>query len=154
MDNPTLVALRPVMSGGGNPPPKEYSPAFHKAVVQQVQAGNNPATACIAEGLPRQVYNQWRNEVANGLAHPHVHQMFLDMDRAAAIAETTAVKSVTTDPENTAENAKWWLDRARPNDWSKREVTIVQNEMNAMFDKLRDALPEAEFLKICGILAK
>lgn len=116
--------------------PPKYSQALHREIVSAVMRGNDPAVAASAAGLPKNEFYRWKRMTTDGNAHPVVVQLFEDIDRAFDVAEVMAFEDVRSDEKNRGENAKWFLERKRAKDYSKREITIIKAEFDAVFDRL------------------
>lgn len=143
-DKPPVLALRPGLPSENHPPtgdrphdrlPSRYSTALHEAIVRFVAAGNYPDTAAKAAGLPETEYNAWRNAVRDGTAHPSVMQLFEDIERGDAMGEVKIVGEITA--SQSLEYKLKLLERRKTARWAPSQKLLVQNETEAMIEKLQ-----------------
>lgn len=86
-----------------------------------------------------------------GKAGDPVYKDFVDdIDVAIGEAEGKALDAITDAFEN-PENAKWYLERARPAGYSKEVNLKVDAILNDFMDRLQDGLPPDIFDKVLAV---
>ncbi len=130
-------------------PPAKYTRGLHDKVVELIRAGNTPATAAGYCGLSLPCLNDWLRRGQAGDCH--LASFYEDVTAAYAGAEVDLVAVVREQP--TKEDAKWILERARSNNWSKATRVAVDSELTIIMGKLKQCLPPDMYRRaLAGIM--
>lgn len=137
----------------GRPPPN-YTPAVLETIVRHIECGQRPQVAAALAGIPTNTFYRWMSDGKAG--DPHLHEFYVAVERALAVAESKAVTAIAgskgtfdADPDN----AKWYLERTRPEGYSKDVAAKVHAELNAALEKLQLAFDPDTFDRIVAVLA-
>lgn len=142
----SLVETRPALAEGaphptqGTPlpaPPKRYTRGVHDQIVEYIKRGNRPNVAAGMAGIPSSTYYAWMRSGKEG--DPHLAEFAEDVEMAMAVAEGQAVETIAGkqgDFNGDPENARYWLERARADGWSKE----ANAKFNAMIDEFLNRL--------------
>jgi hypothetical protein len=151
-----LLASRPALEGENVPhpasgappgsPPRGYSRGLHDRIVELIRLRNRPAVAAAIAGIPSSTYYAWMRKGREG--DPWLYEFACDVEKAMAEAESAAIQTITgpspdlfTDPDS----ARWWLERARPEGYSKDTNTKVNALLIEFMERLERALPPEIF---------
>jgi len=149
-----LADIRPAAAEAGQsydravlgPVPPRYTVGVHKVICDYIREGNRPVTAAQMAGIPSGVFYQWMRLGKEG--NPHVAQFAEDGEIAGGQAEGTAVKVVTSAFSEDADHAKWYLERTRPEGYSKEVNAKVHALLNDFIDRLQAGLEPDVFDKV------
>lgn len=138
-------------------PPRKYTRAVHERIVEELKKGQRPQGACARAGITLATFHEW---VRRGKAKdPWLYEFAEDVEIAYNTAEATALEAVTegfrsTDPAirlNHTEEAKWFLERARPDGYSKQVKTAVEGQIMQFMVRLEAALDPLTFEKVLAV---
>lgn len=155
---PELLAAHPILaedpfaqhpSNGGSigPPPARYSQGLHAQIIANIKAGNRGVTAAQMAGLPSTTFYSWLRMGKEG--NPHLVQFVEDVDVAGGCAEGAAVKALEVFQD--ADAAKFWLERTRPEGFSKEVNAKVNALLSEFIGRLREGLPDAIYRMVLAI---
>lgn len=100
--------------------PSKLTPQIQELICQAVRAGNYVEVACDFVGLDKSTFYDWMNK---GKAHPH--SVYADFSNAVKEArsdsEMMTVQVIKNAMLDNWQAAAWYLERSRPERWSKRE---------------------------------
>jgi hypothetical protein len=131
------------------------TPAVEQAIVAYIRAGGFPHVAAEAAGVPREVFEQWRQRGEEARA-PKRYRSFADAVRQAAAqarlrAEVTIHDEKPLDwlrygPGRETADAPGWTAAVRPRPLTRDESLLLNPLVQALFTTVLDALgafPEA-----------
>jgi hypothetical protein len=84
---------------------------------------------------------------------PHLWEFAQDVELALGCAEGVAVKVIQDNFKDNPEFAKWWLERARSDGYSKQVNMLVQSQLEEFLKRLEQGLSATEFEKVLAIYA-
>lgn len=133
------------------PPPRRYTLGLHTQIVELIKQGNRPPVAAAAAGITPATFHEWMRRGKDG--DPHLYQFALDVDQAFALAETAAIETVRKAMLENPEYAKWYLERARADGYSKQVNMMVESQLQAFMKRLEEALDPETFHKVLAVYA-
>jgi hypothetical protein len=134
----------------GNPPAK-YTTAVHESIVNSIREGNRPHVAAGIAGITPATFYDWMKRGASG--DPHLYQFAQDVELAKHVAEGEAVKVLKAAFKDDPDAAKWWLERARSDGYSKQVKTLVESQIEEFMKRLEEGLPPEIFEMVLAIYA-
>lgn len=146
------VAQHPSNGESVGKPPTKYTPALHNDIVSRIEKFQRPVVAAQQAGITSATFYEWMRRGKAG--DPHLYAFVEDVEQAMAVAEGKAVERVVNDAiDNDPENFKWWLERSRPEGYSKDVAARVQSELENFIKRLEGGLDAATFEKVLGVFA-
>lgn len=125
-------------------PPKYYTRGVHEAIVDHIRRGNRPVVAAGLAGITSATFYGWMQRGRE--ADPHLESFANDVELAMATAEGKAVEKIFGDTGFAdPDNAKYWLERARPEGWSKETNAKVNALLVEFMERLERTLPPDVF---------
>jgi hypothetical protein len=108
---------------------RAYTPEKHETIIKAIEAGNSKSTAFKLAGLHADTGFDW---VAAGKREPEKYpeyvQLAADIEQAEAAFEASRVAIVKTAADTgTWQAAAWWLERRRPEEWSRHDRQRTDN---------------------------
>lgn len=166
---PELLEARPALAVDPDPellhpatsapplglPPRKYTQAVHDVIVEQLKKGQRPQGACAKAGITVATFHEWIRKGKAG--DPFLVQFAEDVEIAYNLAEQRAVEVVNEaydndDPDQRdVEQAKWFLERARPDGYSKQVKTAVEVQIKDFLLRLEQALPPRLFEQVLAV---
>lgn len=160
-----LIAQRPVLEGDPSvvhpsmgtklgSPPRKYTKAVHEVIVSELKSGQRPQGACARAGITLATFHDW---VKRGKAgDPWLYEFAEDVEIAFNMAEANAVDVVhdvmaDEDADTRLKAASYWLERARPDGYSKQVKTLVDKQIENFMIRLEEALDPALFEKVLAV---
>lgn len=146
-------AEHPVNGPMLGPVPRQYTRGLHDAIVQKIRQGNRPVAAAQQCGITAATFSRWMQLGKDG--NPHLWQFAEDVECATAVPEGAAIASITG-PEgkfDDPDNAKWWLERARPEGYSKEANAKVHGMIAEFLERLSANLPPEIFKMVVAAAA-
>lgn len=127
-------------------PPRKYSLAVHDRIVAELEKGQRPQGACARAGITVSTFHEWIRRGKSG--DPHLYQFAEDVEIAYNKFEATAVDAVVEGVLSadagtrlsSTEEAKWILERARPDGYSKQVKTAVEGQQKEFILRLEAGL--------------
>lgn len=138
----------------GEPPPRpppQYSRGLHIQICEYIRAGHHPETAAEMCGLSAGKYKAWVQRGNEG--DPFLAEFARDVANAGAHAEADIASSVFEAAKKDAAIGIKWLERQRQARWNKPQLVAIESMMKGWLDTLERGLSEAEFVKVCRLLA-
>lgn len=89
------------------------------AIVANLAHGATIQTACVAAGIHRGTYYDWKQKADAG-EQPFA-AFFKEIEQAEAQAEMTHLKIVEQATQEDWKAAIWWLERRHPETWGRRD---------------------------------
>lgn len=136
-------------------PPAKYTRALHERICEELRKGQRPQGACARAGITTATFYEWVRKGKAG--DPWLYEFAEDVEIAFNTAEADALDTVTqgfreTDPEKKKpEDAKWYLERARPDGYSKQVKTAVEGQIKEFLQRLEHALEPALFERVLAV---
>lgn len=137
------------------PPPAKYTKALHERICEELRNGQRPQGACARAGITLATFHEWVRRGRNG--DPWLYEFAQDVEIAYNTAEAVAVDTVveaftTKDPElRDPDAAKWFLERARPDGYSKQVKTAVESQIKEFMLRLEAALDPKVFEQVLAV---
>lgn len=132
-------------------PPAKYTRGVHDAIVQAIRDGNRPHVAAGMAGITPSTFHHWMQRGASG--DPHLWEFSQDVELAKHVAEGEAVKVLKKAFAADPDAAKWWLERARSDGYSKQVKTLVESQIEEFMKRLEEGLPPEIFEMVLAIYA-
>jgi hypothetical protein len=123
-------------------PPIKYTRGLHDQIVSLLQRGHRRMVAAKMAGIAPTTLEEWVRKGNEG--DVFLWEFARDVGVAEAQAEDKALETVrgSTGAEFAdADNAKWWLERARADGYSKEAATRVNAMLGEFFKRLEEGLP-------------
>ena len=136
-------------------PPRKYTRAVHDRICDEIRKGNRPVVAASIAGITSSTFYEWIRRGKAG--DPHLFEFSEDVELAYNQAEAEAVgviKESFSSEDPTArdtDNARWWLERARPDGFSKQVRTQVDGELQGFLLRLENALAPELFKQVLQV---
>ncbi len=136
-------------------PPRKYTRAVHERICDELRKGQRAQGACARAGITTSTFYEWMRRGKAG--DPWLHEFYEDVELAFNAAEATAVDVVvesfsTKDVlARDTDNAKWFLERARADGYSKQVKTAVEGQIRDFMMRLEKALDPATFEKVLAV---
>lgn len=135
-------------------PPRLYSQAVHNLICDELRKGQRPQGACARAGVTMSVFRDWIRKGKMG--DPYLYNFAKDVELAFNEAEANAVDAITSKINPSSENndieaAKWWLERARPEGYSKQVKTAIDVQMKEFLLRLEEALEPHVFEQVLAV---
>ncbi len=119
----------------------KYTQAVHDRICEELRRGQRPQGACARAGISKATFDNWIEKGLRG--DPALIQFAEDVELAYNEAEAKAVDVVTSsgfNGEMSADDVKWWLERARSEGYSKQVKTTVENQQAEFINRLERTL--------------
>lgn len=140
-----------VAPGSIGRPPAKYTRAVHDSIVENIKKFNRPLVAAQIAGISAAIYHHWMRLGKAG--DPHLWEFADDVEQAMAVAEGLAIEKVVAAAEADPENFKWWLERSRPEAYSKDVAARVNGELENFVKRLELQLDPATFERVLACFA-
>lgn len=122
--------------------PRKYTKAVHDRICDEIASGQRPQGACARAGITMATFYDWMRRGKDG--DPWLHQFAEDVEVAKGKAEAKAVDVLTRSgfeaQDMDSDDVKWWLERARPEGYSKHTVQLVDDQQKEFLARLEAAL--------------
>lgn len=149
------IVYHPTTGPGIGRPPAKYTRAVHDVICDELKKGQRPQGACAKAGITMATYYEW---IRRGKAEdPHLWEFAQDVEIAMGLAEAKAVETIVESFTTTnidlrnPDNAKWFLERARPDGYSKQVKTLVDGQIKQFMERLEAALPAELFEQVIAV---
>lgn len=138
------------------PPPRKYTRAVHERICDELRKGQRAQGACARAGITVSTFHEWIRRGKSG--DPHLWQFAEDVEIAFNSAEAEAVDAITegfrlgddTGKKDT-DAAKWFLERSRPDGFSKQVKTAVEGQIQQFMVRLEAALEPRVFEQVLAV---
>lgn len=136
--------------------PSELTLKARKVILQRMKQGNYLETAAAAAGVWSDTVRSWvrrgvkeADRRERGLRPRESEEPFLtfaaDFKAAEAVAEADAVKALIEAGKQDWRAMEAFLKRRHPRRWSAQVNVIVQEEVSAFWDRLKEGLDDTTF---------
>ena len=132
-------------------PPAKYTRAVHDSIVASIKQFNRPLVAAQIAGISSTTFHHWMRLGKEG--NPHLWEFADDVEQAMAFAEGKAIEKVVAAAAEDPENFKWWLERSRPEAYSKDVAARVNGELENFVKRLEIQLDPATFERVLACFA-
>lgn len=145
------LAQHPTNGESLGKPPAKYTLALHNDICERIKRFQRPVVAAQQAGITAATFYEWMKRGKAG--DPHLYEFANDVEHAMSVAEGNAVDGVMNHPDAKPEDLKWWLERSRPDGYSKDVAQRVQAELENFMKRLEAGLDPATFEKVLGVFA-
>lgn len=153
MEGATVIdPLAPATQGK---PPRKYTPAVHKVIVDELRKGQRPHGACARAGITLNTFHDWIQKGKNG--DPWLAEFVEDVEIAYNSAEASMVDVLVEaagdreDRKNALDASKWLLERQRSDGYSKQVKTTVEKQIEQFLVRLEKALDPSVFEQVLAV---
>jgi hypothetical protein len=127
----------------------ELTPAIEQAIVAYIRAGGFPHVAAEAAGVPREVFERWRQRGEGPRARPRYRAFATAVRQAAAQARLGAEVAIHDDkpldwlrngPGRETTDTPGWTGPVRPRPATQAGSLLLVPEIQSLLSRLIDAL--------------
>lgn len=136
-------------------PPLKYTKAVHDRICEELKKGQRPQGACARAGITLATFHNWVKKGKEG--DPWLYEFAQDVEIAINWAEAEALDVITDGfnkekpTEIDPERAKWFLERARSDGFSKQVKQVVENQIQDFLLRLESALDAPTFERVLAV---
>src|SRR5512140_887780 len=133
-------------------PRPKLEPALTQRLVDLIRAGNYLEVAATAAGIHRSTLHRW---MRHGRAQQRGrYRKFLSaVEKAQAESESRDVAIIAKAASDDWKAAAWRLERKQPRRYGPRVAVSVQQELDAVLDRLKKGLPPETYEKVLELMA-
>ena len=117
-----------------------------------LRAGNYLEVAATAVGIHRSTLHRWMR-LGRGQVRGRYRRFLTAVERAQAEAESRDVALIAKAASDDWRAAAWRLERKQPRRYGPRVAVSVQQELDAVLDRLKKGLPPETYEKVLELMA-
>jgi hypothetical protein len=130
----------------------KLDPALTQRLVDLIRAGNYLEVAATAAGIHRSTLHRWMR-LGRGQKRGRFHKFLTAVQKAQAESESRDVAIIAKAASDDWKAAAWRLERKQPRRYGPRVGVMVQQELDAVLDRLKKGLPPEWYEKVLELMA-
>ncbi len=126
--------------------------ALTQRLVDLIRAGNYLEVAATAAGIHRSTLHRWLR-LGRAQKRGRYHKFLNAVEKAQAESESRDVAIIAKAASDDWKAAAWRLERKQPRRYGPRVAVSVQQELDAVLDRLKKGLPAEWYEKVLELMA-
>ena len=133
-------------------PRPKLDTALTQRLVDLIRAGNYLEVAATAAGIHRSTLHRWLRH-GRSQKRGRYHKFLNQVEKAQAESESRDVAIIAKAASDDWKAAAWRLERKQPRRYGPRVAVSVQQELDAVLDRLKKGLPPEWYEKVLELMA-